>query len=100
VAKYDHLVQNVLGEVVLSYNPNVETSTLKVSSILNTKTGEEKVDFRVWTSKPEYEGPTPGGFRITKEQYIELRKIIPSIDKSFGIKSPITETGSEATVGV
>jgi len=83
-SKYDHLKRTEIGEVRVQYNPNVIVEKLMVANVLDTRTGNSKIDFRVWLDsnlgRKPFKGFTQRGFRLNREQYIEFRKLIPQID--------------------
>lgn len=87
--KFDHLKQEEIAEVRLKYNPNVEVEKLKLTSVVNTRNNEKKIDFRIWKEnylgKKPFEGLTPQGFRLNREQYIEFRKSLQVVDELFNL---------------
>jgi len=78
-----------IGEITLSYNPNVKVDTLRVDKVVDLDSQEPKVDLRVWTDnnmgKRPYNGPTKQGFRLDREQYIELRALTYELDNFFQV---------------
>jgi len=93
--KYDHLEREELAKVRLKYNPNVHVEELRIATVTNTETGERQIDFRKWVDsnlgKKPFEGFTPQGFRLTRDQYIEFRRGLATVDKLFGITKKETE---------
>jgi len=87
--KYNHLKRTEIGEVKLQYNPNVIIEKLMIANVYDTRTGNDKVDFRIWLDsnlgRKPFTGFTQRGFRLTREQYIKFRKLIPQIDASLKI---------------
>lgn len=85
--KFDHLKREELAEVRLKYNPHVHSESLRIASIVNTKTGEKQADIRKWVDsnlgKKPFKGLTQQGFRLNREQYIEFRKHLDAVDEFF-----------------
>ena len=78
-----------LGEFVLNdYNVLVVNKT--------DYSGEDRVDFRVWTNTEKYKGPTKQGFVLTMDKVAEFVEMVDEIGKKLkGAEEPVKSKKSK-----
>ena len=80
-----------IARITLKDNPGVHKEELVFSKIVQ-QDGSVKLDVRVFldTKVPTtYKGFTKSGFRLTQEQYKELRDMIPLLDSKIGLPEDV-----------
>jgi len=85
----DRYERTELGSIRVKDNPPVITEDLMIATVYDKTKKDTKLDLRIYLKteidKP-WKGLTQQGFRLTRDQYRQLKKLIPVIDKALEIE--------------
>ena len=85
----DRYERTELGSIRVIDNPPVQTEDIKFAKVYDSIKKETKLDMRIYLKTgidKHWEGFTQAGFRLSKNQYLQLKKLIPVIDEALEIE--------------